>query len=169
MRIHKERIMQCFFGEHLLSEDKDKPIAIVESEKSAIICSFYLPLYTWIASGGKDGMFNKANLDIFKNRTVIFFPDLGQNKKWLHKATELKALGIKTICYNYLEEHASEEERKAGLDIADFLLQENPHEAVLHNIMRENTAICTLIKNLDLEIVLEKVVTLSGFPRREFG
>ena len=35
-------LKQCFFGEHLLRE-KTMPVAIVESEKTAIISSVYLP------------------------------------------------------------------------------------------------------------------------------
>lgn len=49
---------QCFFGEHLLS-DRRKPVAIVESEKTALITSFYIPEYIWLATGGKNGCFNK--------------------------------------------------------------------------------------------------------------
>lgn len=33
------------FGEHLLSSDQQRPVAFVESEKSALISSFYLPQY----------------------------------------------------------------------------------------------------------------------------
>lgn len=58
--LHKEdyNLKQCFFGEHLLSEDKSRPVALVESEKTAIIASYYLPQFLWIASGGKNGCFN---------------------------------------------------------------------------------------------------------------
>lgn len=49
---------QCFFGEYLLV-DKHKPIAIVESEKTAIIASLFMDDFIWLASGGKDGCFNR--------------------------------------------------------------------------------------------------------------
>ena len=42
-------LRQCLFGEHLLSSDQQRPVALVESEKSALISSFYLPQYLWIA------------------------------------------------------------------------------------------------------------------------
>lgn len=149
-RIDKNRIRQCFFGEHLLGNtgNKNKPVAIVESEKSALIASVYIPQYVWIASGGKDGMFNQANLDIFKGRTVILFPDLGQDENWLHKAAFLKSQGINIVYYRYLEEHASPKERAAGWDIADFLILEDPRKAILRN-----PVIGLLVEKLRLEIV----------------
>ena len=58
--LHKSgfNLKQCFFGEHLLSTDKTRPVALVESEKTALIASYYLPQYLWLASGGKNGCFN---------------------------------------------------------------------------------------------------------------
>ena len=101
MRIDKERVGQCFFGEHLLAEFPDLPVGIVESEKSAIIASFYLPGYVWLACGGKDGMFGKANLDIFKDRKVVLFPDLGMKENWEGKAERLRRHGIEAHVFTY--------------------------------------------------------------------
>src|SRR5690554_4635356 len=42
-------LKQVFFGEHLVSNDK--PVYLVESEKTAIIMSGFYPENTWIASG----------------------------------------------------------------------------------------------------------------------
>ena len=44
-------LVQCFFGEHLLSVYPDSKVMIVESEKSAIIASHYYPQFLWLASG----------------------------------------------------------------------------------------------------------------------
>ncbi len=41
------------FGEHLLPMNRGKPVAIVESEKTALVAAYYLPEYVWLASGGK--------------------------------------------------------------------------------------------------------------------
>lgn len=77
--LHKDgyNLKQCFFGEHLLSEDKSRPVALVESEKTAIIASYYLPQFLWIASGGKNGCFNANSLSALAGRSVVLFPDLG--------------------------------------------------------------------------------------------
>lgn len=153
MRIDKERIGQCFFGEHLLTMYPDRPVGIVESEKSAIIVSFYLPDYVWLATGGKDGMFAKADMDILKDRTVVLFPDLGMMENWQMKASLLRQNGIDTHVFTYLEEHASQSEKEKGLDIADYLLNEHSQAAILRMMIARNPCIKTMMDRLDLELV----------------
>ena len=51
-----------------LTSDTQRTVALVESEKSALIASFYLPQYLWIATGGKNGAFNKEAMNMLKNR-----------------------------------------------------------------------------------------------------
>lgn len=83
---HKDfHLCQCFFGEHLINAAKTKPIALVESEKTALIASYYLPQFIWIASGGKNGCFNTKSLSVLKNRDVVLFPDLGATTVWQDK------------------------------------------------------------------------------------
>lgn len=134
MRIDKERIVACFFGEHLLSleENKSKAIAIVESEKSAIVASIFIPQFVWIATGGKDGVFNKADLNVLREHKVILFPDLGMYDNWQQKAIILIHHGIDTTVYDFIEKNASETDREAGLDIADFLLQTETNTETVH-------------------------------------
>lgn len=67
---------QCLFGEHLLTENPKMPIAIVESEKTAIIASVYLPKYIWLSCGGLTQL-SYQKVDALKNRSVTLFPDLG--------------------------------------------------------------------------------------------
>lgn len=69
-------LKQCFFGEHLLAEDLRKPIAIVESEKTAIIASHFIDKYIWIACGGLTQI-GRDKSEVLKNRAVTLFPDLG--------------------------------------------------------------------------------------------
>ena len=64
-------LKQCFFGEHLLSEDKSRPVALVESEKTAIIASYYLPQFLWIASGGKFRIDDHRQPQIFPNQVHL--------------------------------------------------------------------------------------------------
>lgn len=115
-------LKQCLFGEHLL-HDKSKPVAIVESEKTAIIASVYLPEFIWLACGGKDGL-NAEKCNILKGHKVFLFPDLNGFEKWNSKANELTHLTHFAVS-DLLERKASQAERIQGLDIADYLIQYN--------------------------------------------
>lgn len=113
---------QCLFGEHLLI-DKTKPVAIVESEKTAIIASVYLPQLIWVAVGSLTNL-NANKCSILKGRTVILFPDLNGFDKWSNKAKELSHLATFTVS-DILERKATEAERKQGFDLADYLIKLN--------------------------------------------
>ena len=146
-------LRQCFFGEHLLSENKSRPVALVESEKTALIASYYLPQFLWIASGGKNGCFNANNLSVLAGRSVVLFPDLGATDYWQSKIRLMESCGIEVQMFDYLEANASETERKEGHDIADYLLKVKPDEAVLQQMIRRNPALKILIDALDLKLV----------------
>jgi hypothetical protein len=46
---------QIFFGEHLLRRETVKPIAVVESEKTAIIASLCMSQFVWLAQAQSSG------------------------------------------------------------------------------------------------------------------
>lgn len=118
-------LRQCFFGEHLLN-DNTKPVAIVESEKTAVIASIYLPKFIWVAIGSLSNL-NAEKCEILKGRTVILFPDLNGFEKWSSKAKEISHFANITIS-DLLERKATETEKKQGFDLADYLLKFN-HKA----------------------------------------
>ena len=113
-------LSQCLFGEHLLIE-KTKPVAIVESEKTAVIASVYLPQFIWVAVGSLTNL-NAEKCSILKGRTVTLFPDLNGFEKWSNKVKELSHLAIFTVS-DLLERKATEAERKQGFDLADYLIK----------------------------------------------
>jgi hypothetical protein len=121
-------LSQCFFGEHQLI-DKTKPVAIVESEKTAIIASVYLPQFIWLAVGSLTNL-NAEKCSVLKGRTVTLFPDCSLPKegkptafeKWSRKAKELSHLVSFTVS-TLLEHKATEAEREQGLDLADYLIK----------------------------------------------
>jgi hypothetical protein len=128
----------CLFGEHLLKSEPARPVAIVESEKTAIIASVYMPQYIWLAVGGLSQLTGER-CKVVKGRTVMLYPDLNAYNKWEAKAKEL---GFKVS--NVLETKASEEEKRQGLDIADYLLRVNisqtsPKSACLSDLNTENS------------------------------
>ena len=118
-------LKQCLFGEHLLI-DNPKPIALVESEKTAVIASVYLPQFIWLAVGSSTGL-NVEKCNVLKGRTVALFPDLNVYKEWDTKRNELSHIATFTIS-DLLERKATDEERRQGLDIADYLIRFDPKE-----------------------------------------
>lgn len=116
-------LVQCYFGEHLLARCPKSPIAIVESEKTAIICSLYFPEMLWLASGSLQGIsINKSK--VLKGRKVFLFPDLKGLDLWLKKAKELRQqLGLNVRVFDWLEKNANSKQIDQGLDLADFLIQ----------------------------------------------
>jgi hypothetical protein len=115
---------QCFFGEHLLKQEQGKPVAIVESEKTAIVASVYRPNFIWLAVGSLTNL-NIEKCKPLSGRKISLFPDLGGFEKWSQKAAEIqKALpGIRFNISDLLEKAATETERQSGLDLCDYLIK----------------------------------------------
>ncbi|MDD3688386.1 MAG: DUF6371 domain-containing protein [Bacteroidales bacterium] len=124
-------LKQCLFGEHLLSyqENKRKIVAIVESEKTAIIASVYFPNMIWLATGGIHNL-QVEKFKVLKNRKIILYPDLNAFVKWSEKAMGLKSIASALKVSNVLELNADQSEKKLGLDLADYLLKFNHKEFV---------------------------------------
>jgi len=135
----------CLFGLHLLStpsinpnvissvveksprfsSSRPKAVAIVESEKSAIILSELFPDYTWLASGGKT-MLNASLFAPLGDKRIILFPDTDETGEtfalWQGIAQEATKLYKSRIhVSNLLELHATPAQKSAKIDIVDFL------------------------------------------------
>jgi Domain of unknown function (DUF6371) len=114
---------QCLFGLHLLSfkGNENKTIAIVESEKTAIIASVYLPQFIWLAVGSLTNL-NADKCSILKGRNVILYPDLKGFDTWSKKAKELSHITSFNVS-DLLERNATEADKQQGFDLADYLLK----------------------------------------------
>ena len=119
MKLSNYNLKQCFFGEHLLKSSTN-PIAIVESEKTAVIASVYLPEFTWLASGSLSNL-NYEKTKVLKDRQVILFPDLGAYDTWKAKIPSLYPNANYQIS-DLLERKATAKEKLEGWDIADYLV-----------------------------------------------
>ena len=157
-------LQQCFFGEHLLTLYPDKTVAIVESEKSAIIASAVFPDLIWLAAGNLNGL-SVEKCQVLKSRNVILFPDLGAYEKWNEKAIPFEKQCNCKISVSTLLEHIATPEAKAnGLDVADFMIEQlsktkaepmleiqSHFSPTLQSMLEINPALFILIDRLNLE------------------
>jgi hypothetical protein len=114
---------QTFFGEHLLTKYPDKPVAIVESEKTAIIASISFPKFIWLASGSKQWL-KTERLQRFGNRQVILYPDADGYNAWQQIATDARRQGLNVEISSLIETRATDEQKAEGFDVADYLIQQ---------------------------------------------
>lgn len=150
LKLEDFHLQQCLFGEHLLASELGKQVAVVESEKTAIIASFYLPQYLWLATGGKSTCWHEEVLKVLHDRQVILFPDLKATEDWRGKMPLLSKVGASPFLYEDIECFATPEEREAGLDIADFLLRIKPVGGVWELMKKERPALRILEEKLYL-------------------
>lgn len=147
-------LKQCFFGEHLLKHS-NADVAIVESEKTAMIASHFVPDFVWLATGGKHGCLNSNALRVLKGRRVHLFPDLQAYDDWKAKEPLFVAAGCQVTTSSFLEDQANATQRNAGWDIGDFLLMEKTNRQLLNELISRNPALQILIDRLHLELVEE--------------
>lgn len=116
----------CLFGlPQLKGIPIDHPIAIVEAPKTAVICSALIPDFIWLASVGLSYL-KAERLAPLRGRPVILYPDLSTDGKtfsrWRKVAEELNEKGYQIRVSDYLESRATDDQKRNGLDLADFLL-----------------------------------------------
>ena len=99
----------CFFGEHLIANN-NKPVVIVEAEKTAIILSMIFDDIVFIATGGATGLKN-LRWDFLLNRDVYLYPDSG--------VTQWFEIGKKRNWY--VSEVLENPIVKDGDDVVDYL------------------------------------------------
>lgn len=123
LRLENYNLSQCFFGEHLLNERPSDPVALVESEKTAIVASIYFPQFVWMATGGTNGCkWKERNVQKpLQGRRLHLFPDLGAYHNWKQIAATMQ--GFAVTVNTLLEQYATEQERAQGFDLADYALR----------------------------------------------
>ena len=126
---------------------------LVESEKTAVIMSHFIPDYLWLATGGKNGCFNREAMQVLRDRNVTLLPDLGATEQWKAKSAMLSEICKKVSVSDILERIATEEQRNQGLDIADFFLLSPSKRQILQQMIQRNPALQLLIDELGLELI----------------
>ncbi len=113
-------LKQCFFGEHILPYAPYSKVALVESEKTAIIASAIYPDFIWLATGGAEGI-NDEKVKVLNGRSVILFPDSSKDGR-IYQKWKKKAIKYGFDISDYLENTATTEQKAHGFDIADMML-----------------------------------------------
>lgn len=164
-------LQQCFFGEHLLTKYPGRAIAIVEAEKTAVIasiCKGVFPDLVWIASGGLANLKAERLSRIATGRKLILFPDANGFDKWQAIASEAHKAGIAVNVSDLLERLATSDQKRDGLDLADYLIEEQQKRndpvirAAFRDLIEERIAIMTSGGGLSEEQA-EAEILASGF------
>ena len=95
-------LTQCLFGEHLLSLYPDRTVALVESEKTAVICAGFIPEYVWLATGGKTSLGNK--LDVLSGRKVVAYPDVDAYGFWCERLSVYSNIKVSDYLHDLILE-----------------------------------------------------------------
>lgn len=112
-------LRQCLFGEHLLPKRPHDIVCLVESEKSAIICSIVFPQFVWVSCGGKQG-FTSERCRSLAGRNVIVYADADAVVEWQKKTITALAECRSVSFSNWYKDEAPDSHR----DIADLVMQE---------------------------------------------
>lgn len=118
-KLNDRRAPWPLFGEHLLSLNTSAPVAVVESEKTALIASIALPGYIWVATGSKQNL-NAERCKALKWRAVYLFPDTDGVEEWTRRGLEMSKQGFNV---HNCSEVVTENAKNTGDDIADIILK----------------------------------------------
>ena len=102
------------------------PVIIVESEKSVVIASFFLPEYIWLASGGVSGITDEKVEHLFDRQVLIAFDNEDHaQEKACAIAGKLKDLGINAASYNIFNDFEGVPENYDIADGIEFIVKNN--------------------------------------------
>ena len=124
---------QAVFAQRCHTSDdwQQRPVAVVEAEKTAVILSAHYPQYLWLATGGL-GEVQPEKFRPLKGRRVILFPDADPDGKayayWYKAAQTVMAQpyweGSPPIRVSaLLEQHATPEQKGRKIDLVEFITE----------------------------------------------
>ncbi len=145
---------QIFFGEHLLSKFPNKPVAIVEAEKTAIIASLCFPEFIWLGSNSKTWL-KVERLQRLGNRQIVLYPDADGFELWQEIATDAQRQGLTVKVSSLIENHATIEQKANGYDLADYLINQQREINELNEVYDAY--------NSKVDLVLNDETLFNGF------
>jgi len=154
-----------------LSLFPNRPVAFVESEKSAVlgsICKGLFPEIVWLAGGGKSNL-TVERLEMFgRIRIIILYPDADGFERWQSIAVEARRRGLKVVVSDLIEKNATEAEKAEGYDLADYLIRlqrqriDPAIQEAFRDLIEERLSIMTFDGRLELDQA-EAEITANGF------
>ncbi len=132
----------------------DKPIAVCEAEKTAIIASLCFPEFVWLGSNSKTWL-KTERLTRLGTRQIILYPDADGFELWQEIATDAQRQGSTVKVSNLIENHATDEQKANGYDLADYLINQQTEINELNEF--------TDSYNAKLEMVLNDKSLLTDF------
>jgi hypothetical protein len=156
------------FGLHLLKMYHQRPIALTESPKSALIGYALQPQMNWLATGDVKDM-DINILRPLKGKRVMVFPTNHSYYDWLKVAKQVDFCQI--VVSDMMEGYKSDWLRDIGdLLLDDFrrngeqvktkqesksaiIVEISPKQRILNNLIASNPSIGELVSNLNLQIV----------------
>lgn len=133
------KLKQCFTGEHLINQSFFKPIAIVEGQSTMLFMACisvaatmyniptleYFNQFTWICTGGSDGIGWKSEFvtNVLKGRKTILFPDAGFYTQWNEDAEIMQDLGIDVCVSDFIEKKHKQGILNHNEDLRDYLMK----------------------------------------------
>ena len=111
-------LSQCLFGAHLLPRFPERKVILVESEKSVLVGTAFLPQYIWLSTGGKDVNLKPESLSILKGRDVTAIPDLDAIEHWTKKLKAFPYIKVVPLMRKAAEQYALPD----NADVADWLV-----------------------------------------------
>ena len=156
----KYHVDRCLFGLHLASAFPKAEVCIVESEKTAILCSAFSDPNEriWMATGGKSG-FRPTTLQplIDQKRDIVLFPDFDAYKEWTLMRDAIGWPKL-TVSNKVKQLHIAADGPKA--DIADIMVrmmqgvEESETEKACRRLgIEHNPALQDLIEKLSLNVI----------------
>ncbi len=154
-----------------MSKYPGRAIAIVEAEKTAVIaslCKRVFPDLVWLACGGLSQLNIEKLQRVGRGESILLFPDANGFDKWQGIASEARKRGIDVHISNLLETLATSDQKAKGLDLADYLIDEQQrrndpaNQDAFQDLIEERIAIMTIdgrFREADAESYLET----SGF------
>ena len=124
----------CLLGLHQLKNEKIKElknktsVAVVESERSAVILSEVFPEYVWMASVYPMNL-NVGTLQALCGHRVVLFPPTDETGEtflaWVEIADQARrVLHLDVSVSTVLEERATEEQKRRKIDLVEYLWAE---------------------------------------------